>query len=231
MNVAIFDNDITFSGMTPRIIKSFVMDHDVKHNVSIYVARLNSLSVYESDLKEKGIDKIILSGSKQSVYDNEPWVQNQIYHVRNAIENNIDVLGICFGHQLLSYAFGGKVSNGASELGWEDIRVEGSQNALFTGVADNFKQFEWHGDYVKQANSDLEVIASNKNCIQAVQVRRTNSYGVQFHPEICTDFANYALQVAKNKPGLEHLQVKPILDTYDITKDYGMKIIRNFLEQ
>ena len=62
------------------------------------------------------VDAYIITGSKSSVYDQEPWIADLHRFVEALHSNNKKTVGICFGHQIIASALGGKVEKAA--VGW-----------------------------------------------------------------------------------------------------------------
>jgi len=60
--------------------------------------------------------KYIITGSRASAYDSTPWVLRLGDFIRKAYDRRAKLIGICFGHQLIAEALGGKVSR--AEVGW-----------------------------------------------------------------------------------------------------------------
>ncbi len=122
-------------------------------------------------------DLLISLGSSWSVYwDN---VSNNVAAetalMRHAICRGIPFFGICFGAQLLSHSFGGRVERGdQSEIGWHDVVASGIPSPL------GGRWMQWHHDRFT-APSGFKVLATNGAGIQAMCKGR--SLGVQFHPE------------------------------------------------
>jgi GMP synthase (glutamine-hydrolysing) len=109
--------------------------------------------------------------------------------VVRARDAGVPVLGVCFGHQLLGYTFGGRVVR--NPLGWEigsfDVTLsdEGRGDPLFADVPQTLRVNLVHQDMVEvPPTSGLRVLAANaKTPIQALAVG-DHVRGVQFHPEI-----------------------------------------------
>ena len=126
-------------------------------------------------------DGVVISGSQTSVYDDYDWIHEATAWVRRVHRAGIPVLGICWGHQLLAQALGGRVVDmGTHELGYEQI-VRLGADPLFEGIPATFTSFETHTDRVAELPSDAVALARNEYGIQAFRLDHT--YGVQFHPE------------------------------------------------
>ena len=124
-----------------------------------------------------GADLFIHLGSSWSVYwaSIRKQVDAEVSLLRHAAERGVPVLGVCFGAQVLSHAFGGVVERGKkTEIGWHDV-VAPAANSVFAG-----RWMQWHYDSFSAPNG-FDVLAINDAGVQAI--RRGRSLGVQFHPE------------------------------------------------
>lgn len=63
------------------------------------------------------VDALLLTGSRHTSFDNDPWILNLVEYVKQALENGVKIVGICFGHQIIGRAVGAGV--GKSDKGWE----------------------------------------------------------------------------------------------------------------
>jgi len=97
------------------------------------------------------------------------------------------LLGICFGHQIITKALGGTVVRGKKEVGIYKI-TKTKDNPLFKNIK-GLQFYEYHQWYTKQSPKGSSILAKNKLCIQALQFNK-NTYGVQFHPEVDIPLAN-----------------------------------------
>lgn len=122
-------------------------------------------------------DLIVSLGSEFSAYDeSRSWVTRELELFYAALAQDVPVLGICFGGQLLARALGSEVFQaGESEIGW--VSVETSVPDLVSPSP----WFQWHFDTFSPPAS-AELLASNHVGPQAFRYGR--SLGVQFHPEV-----------------------------------------------
>ena len=148
--------------------------------------RIRQLKVY-SEIKQPNITLkelkdakgIILSGGPNSVYEKNSQKIN-----KKILDLKIPILGICYGHQLISHLLGGKLESGSSrEYGFAKLETE--KNILFKGLERNETVWMSHGDHVKQLPKGFKTIGQTNTCENvAVYNKEKNIYGLQFHPEV-----------------------------------------------
>jgi GMP synthase (glutamine-hydrolysing) len=127
---------------------------------------------------------IVILGGYMSVYEDLSYLQREQQLIRNAKENEIPVLGICLGSQLIAQALGGSVYKGKKkEIGWFDIAInEVGTNDIFKGIdMKTIKVFQWHGDTYELPKS-ATLLASSELYPQAFRVG--NIIGMLFHLEV-----------------------------------------------
>ncbi|MBI5414762.1 glutamine-hydrolyzing GMP synthase [Candidatus Peregrinibacteria bacterium] len=156
------------------------------HLIANRIRRLHAHSeIFPNDisaekLQSKNIGGIILSGGPMSVFEeNSPQVDPKIF------ELGIPVLGVCYGHQLIGYALGGKVVGGkVKEFGKSEftpLKKEG----IFQNFPDVSIAWMSHGDEIVELPKGFEIAGKTDDCaIAAMADFRKNIYGVQFHPEV-----------------------------------------------
>ena len=131
-------------------------------------------------------DGLIVGGSSNSVYDKIDWIYRLQDILIEANHKKKYVLGICFGHQLIAQAFGGKVE--LNSKGWEVgsykvyLTRKGKQSALFNKFNNNFVAYESHQDVVTVLPSNAKELAYNRMGNQSFKIK-DNMFAVQFHPE------------------------------------------------
>jgi GMP synthase (glutamine-hydrolysing) len=129
----------------------------------------------------------VITGSPHSVLDDAAWMGDVCEWARRADEQGVPVLGVCFGHQLLGHAFGGRVER--NPLGWElgtrevALTDAGRKDPLFLGLPDRFVVQMSHRDHVADVPGSARLLAtSDHSRVQAMAVGDA-ARGVQFHPE------------------------------------------------
>jgi len=137
---------------------------------------LNSLEKYDS---------IILSGRKK----NEKKI-NEINSkiITYSIKNNIKLLGICYGAEILALTLGGTIRKTSSlQKGNELIKIL-KENAISN---DSLDVFESHRFEISKLPSVLIPLADSKNCkYEIIQYEKKPIFGTQFHPEMSQDGHN-----------------------------------------
>jgi len=133
-----------------------------------------------SDIKSLKPKGIILSGGPRSVNESDAPVCD-----RGIFALDIPILGICYGLQLTSKLFSGKVEKSLKrEYGKAHIFVE-KKDRLLDGIKDGDVVWMSHQDKVLKMPKGFETIAYSDNSPHAaIKSKKGNIYGVQFHPEV-----------------------------------------------
>ncbi len=154
--------------------------------------RVRELGIFSEIISHKKINSkninqtikgIILSGGPLNVYQ-----INKYSFDKKIIQKGVPVLGICFGHQIISKLNGGKVKQSKHrEFGLANITKK--NNSLLTKnffkKKKSIKVWMSHADQVSKLPKNFKVIASSQNSkFAVVENKFKNYYGVQFHPEV-----------------------------------------------
>lgn len=127
---------------------------------------------------------IIILGGPMAVYDNVRYLNREQDLMRHALRQEIPVLGICLGSQLIAQVIGGNVyKGGKKEIGWFNVMVNpAGHKDLFKGInTKTIKAFHWHGDTYDLPPKAI-IMASSKLYPQAF--RFGSAVGIQFHMEV-----------------------------------------------
>lgn len=165
-----------------------VLDFGSQYN-QLITRRIRELGVYSElhphtltaeEIKAMNPKGIILSGGPNSVYAEDAFrCDEDIFNL------GIPVLGICYGMQLMTKHFGGKVEPASKrEYGKATIRVQ-NQNPLWDGLPEEQVVWMSHSDLVMETPEGFTVDAVSSSCpIAAMSHQEQQLYGVQFHPEV-----------------------------------------------
>ena len=87
-------------------------------------------------------------GGPMSVNDDLPWIAPELQLIRDAVREDVPVIGHCLGGQLISKALGGEVSsNPVKEIGWGQVTVTNAdEGSRWLGPMRSFESFHWHGE-------------------------------------------------------------------------------------
>jgi GMP synthase (glutamine-hydrolysing) len=135
-----------------------------------------------------GYDGLIVSGSPRSLVSPEPWMDDAAAFVRCAADAGVAVLGVCFGHQLLGYAYGGRVRTNPN--GWEvgtvevELTCDGQSDPLFSDVPHKLRVNQSHRDEVFDLSPSVRRLASGAHTETQSLAVGAHVRGVQFHPEM-----------------------------------------------
>ncbi|MBM7841222.1 GMP synthase (glutamine-hydrolyzing) [Alkalihalobacillus xiaoxiensis] len=175
---------LDFGGQYNQLITRRIRD------LGVY-SELHSHKITAEEIKQINPIGIIFSGGPNSAYvEGAPSCDPAIYDL------NIPILGICYGVQLMTHHFGGKVEKASHrEYGKAVLHVE-NQSDLFKGLP--IEQTVWmsHGDKIISPPEGFTVDGSNPACpVAAMSDESRKLYGVQFHPEVRhSEFGNDLLK-------------------------------------
>lgn len=195
---------IDFGGQYCHLIARRVRENKVFSEILPYYAKTAELDKFREKYDLKGI---IFSGGPCSVYEkNSPSVSKEF--LSYVEKNNIPLLGICYGHQLIAHLSGGiVVPGGRKEYGITEMTID-KKVGIFKGLSDKEKVWMSHGDNVTDLPAGFEALAHSDNAPIAAY-RKGNIYGIQFHPEVVHTvhgkeiLKNFVYEVCKAKGNWE----------------------------
>lgn len=131
----------------------------------------------------------VVTGSRLDAVSQEPWIRALGAFLRRAHDANVPTAGICFGHQLIAEALGGRVERAAQ--GW-GVGVHAAEltpaAAGVVGVPQRFRLLHSHQDQVVALPPGGELLATSDHApISALRVG--SLLGFQGHPEFSPRFA------------------------------------------
>jgi GMP synthase-like glutamine amidotransferase len=176
------------TGQEPASLRALILQHEeptppghvtewlAGHDASVDVFRID---IDDREVDPTGYDLIVSLGSEFAAFDDtKPFVTREARLMREAIDAEVPVLGLCFGGQMLARVLGGEVSRGTeSEIGWLPVRSADPE------LVPEGPWFQWHFDMFTLPPG-ATLIAESDVGPQAFVAGR--NLGLQFHPEVTT---------------------------------------------
>lgn len=124
-------------------------------------------------------DGWLITGSKHGAYEDHPWIPPLEEFIRAVYASGRPMIGVCFGHQIIAQALGGKVIKypGGWSVGRTEYDLDGETFALNA----------WHQDQVTEVPQGAEVIGKSDFCANAAMVYDDRILTIQPHPEFGPD--------------------------------------------
>lgn len=161
------------------------------------------------------VSAVVITGSPAMVTEDADWIRRSETFTLQAIDAGLPVLGICFGHQLLAQALGGRVGwhPGGREIGTTDITLtdEASQDPLFHGLPATFPVHVTHMQSVIETPPGAVVLAGNAFESRHGMRFAEKVWGIQFHPEFSEDIITRYLKARFAKIAEEGLDPAQLL--------------------
>ena len=182
-------------------------------------------AAFEDELRSRGLDvtrveldegealpdwrefpAIVVMGGPMGAYDEaeHPWLAGEKRLLRDAVEADVPVWGVCLGAQLLASALGARVYRGDQpEVGLLPVHLtpEAADDPVFGDAPDSFPTLQWHGDSFDLPDGATLLASSPAYPHQAFRVGR--SYGLQFHIEVPLELATEWAEVPAYAESLE----------------------------
>ena len=164
---------IDFGGQYNQLIARRVRENNVYCEILPYNTDIEVI-------KAKNPKGIIFTGGPNSAYlPDSPSISKEIFEI------GVPILGICYGHQIMSHVLGGVVRKGnTAEKEYGKTAITYKESKLFEGMSTNTVWMS-HTDLVDTMAPGFDVIAYTADCpVAAIENKEKNLYGVQFHPEV-----------------------------------------------
>lgn len=132
-------------------------------------------------------DGWLITGSRHGAYEGHDWIAPLERFIRDIIASGRPLVGICFGHQIIAQALGGRVEKVAR--GWSVGRT------TYETEAGSLTLDAWHQDQVVDLPEGARVLARNDFCPYAALAYGDRVLSYQAHPEFPADYTRDLLEV------------------------------------
>jgi len=150
---------------------------------------------------------IVITGSAAMVSDREDWSERTAEWLAGAVNSGIPVLGVCYGHQLLAHALGGRVGPNPAgrQIGTVTTQLvdAASNDPLLKHLPKTFDSQASHLEVVLELPANAERLATS-SLDDNFSIRFADKvWGVQFHPEfsgpVMTKYINYRAEAIRQE--------------------------------
>jgi GMP synthase (glutamine-hydrolysing) len=186
------------------------------------------LDATSSQALPEDLAAVVITGSSASVTERADWMLARAAELCRIAAAGTPVLGLCFGHQLLAQALGGRVEKNPNgrEIGTVALRSERPDPLLGDARVVNMS----HVDAVVELPPGAEVLASTERDPNSVIRFARSVYGVQFHPEFDGEIMRCYLRERRGVIEREGLDPDALEAGASDTPD-GVAVLRRFLDR
>jgi GMP synthase (glutamine-hydrolysing) len=172
-----------------------------------------------------GYDAVLTFGGAMhpDQVEEHPWIPRERTVLRDLLDRNVPLLGVCLGSELVAAAAGAETRRAAAaEIGWYQVETtaEAAHDPLLAPLAPAFTALEWHS-YEVLLPPRAVALAHSDACLQAYRVG-DRAWGIQFHAEVTLgDFESW-LDDYRSDPDAAELDVDPLRSrTRDAIADWN----------
>ena len=174
----------------------------------------------------------VITGSRHSVYDDIDWIHQLSAFVRQVYDEKCKLVGICFGHQMIAHALGGKVAK--ADNGWgigiKAVNIE-KPKAWMQPSQNQYQLLLSHQDQVIELPDEGEVLGGNAHCPVSMFTVGESMLGIQAHPEFTCAYADAVMKTRVERIGQDVVQAALSTLSTPTDESYIAQWIQAFLEQ
>lgn len=184
-----------------------------RHSIPWKLVRTDAGEEIPADLT--GVSGLCLMGGPMSVNDDLPWIAPELALIREAVANDVPVMGHCLGGQLMARALGGSVGpTPIKEIGWGDVRITDADAARpwLGDSSQPMPSFHWHGETFSIPPGATRILES-AYCANQAFVVNDRHIGMQCHVEMTPDMiqswcdSGLAEIEASTSPGVQRPEI------------------------
>jgi GMP synthase (glutamine-hydrolysing) len=159
--------------------------------LSLHRVRIIDVAAGEPLPPPTAVAGALITGSAAMVTDREPWSERTAGWIREAMDAQLPLFGVCYGHQLMAHALGGRVGYlpGGREIGTRAIELTSAAAAdpLTARLPASFRAHTTHEQSVLEPPPGATVLARSARDPNHLLRYGPNAVSVQFHPEFNAD--------------------------------------------
>ena len=191
MNIAVLQ-----TGRSPDDLRSKHGDYDdmCKALLGLEPAEATTFAILDGEFPTapENYDLLLITGSRHGVYEDHGWIAPLENLVLDAFNRGQKMVGICFGHQLIARALGGRVEKsekgfGVGVMDYTLVRQDGSQADVSLCA--------WHQDQIITPPEHARIIAQSEFCPVAGLQYADKAISFQAHPEFSRDYVRDLIEL------------------------------------
>lgn len=212
------------------ILQNDVVDPEMSHSYTSYAAMFQTLfysigcqwdfSTYttcnhEFPTNYSKFDAVLLTGSRADSFANDDWIVTLRQHVNQLIRDQMPLLGICFGHQLIAKCLGAQVGRAPQGWGMGCMHYDwhGHHAPFITENKNKIALLASHQDQVFDLPPHASLLASSPFCPIAAYTVQNHIFCVQAHPEFDAHYCRYLLDKRReNMPEADYTSSRTSLE-------------------
>jgi GMP synthase (glutamine-hydrolysing) len=176
---------------------------------------------------------VVVTGSSAMVSDREAWSESTAAWLRGAVRCTTPVLGICYGHQLLAHALGGRVGPNprGRQIGTVRVRLaeKAENDALLAGFGGSLRAHTTHSEAVLELPDAAVCLGSSAGDPNTAFSFGSAAWGVQFHPEFDAYVMRRYIEERRGLLTAENIDADVQLAAVEECPD-GATLLRRFAE-
>jgi GMP synthase (glutamine-hydrolysing) len=195
--------------------------------------RVERSVVYEGEVLPKPDEMagVVVTGSSALVSAREPWSERTASWLREAVAAGTPLLGICYGHQLLAQALGGRVGRNprGREIGTivVDLHPAAREDRLLGGLPERLTVQATHVESVLELPPGARLLASSAIDPHQSFACGERAWGVQFHPEFDAEVIRTYLETRREEIRAEGIDPEA-LERAVQESPHGARLLRRF---
>lgn len=229
---------IILTGHAPDAIRARLEDFDhwfrLALGLPVQAIRVIDVAAGSPLPKAAHVRGAVISGSAAMVTDKLPWSEQLAGWIRDAMDVELPMFGVCYGHQLMAHALGGRVGvlPGGREISTQDIDVlsPGVNDPLLQGLPTRFAAHTTHLQSVLEVPASTQILARSTRDPHQILRYGPNAVSTQLHPEFSAEVMRAYLRLRAGNLRNESLDVAALLDAVRATPQ-ARRLLRRFAQR